>query len=263
MSRRSRRVAALVPLLVLAGALPAAAQSPSPVAASPVPAPVLTFGPLVTLPPVTIAADRLAGIPQDGYVLGDPAAPVTIEAWEDFQCPYCLRWTAQVEPQLIDAYVRPGIAKLVYRPLSFIGEESRWAAVAADLAAEQDRFWLFHDQLYSNQLGENIGSYSLDRLVTMAQNAGLDMGPWLDGMQLDQARARYAALDAASRADAGALGINATPSIVVNGSLVEVPDFESISAAVAEAVGVAGSSPATSPAAPAIPSTGPSASPAS
>ncbi|MFN8621478.1 MAG: thioredoxin domain-containing protein [Chloroflexota bacterium] len=257
-SRASRRLAAapaaLAGVLLLLGAapgLPAAAQSPEPT-------PSLTFAPLVTLPPVQAVPDALAGIPQSGYTLGDPNAPVTIEAWEDFQCPYCLRWTVQIEPQVIEAFVKPGLAKLTYRPLAFIGEESRWAAVAGDLAAEQDRFWTFQQQLFGNQLGENIGSFGLERLITAAENAGLDMKPFLDGLQLDQARERFAALMAKSNPDASALGINATPTITVNGVVVETPDFGSISSAVAAALSPAiGGSPAASPAAPAIPSASP------
>jgi protein-disulfide isomerase len=210
----------------------------------------------VTLPPVQPVPDALAGIPQDGYTLGDPGAPVAIEAWEDFQCPYCLRWTVQIEPQVVEAFVRPGLARLTFRPLAFIGEESRWAAVAGDLAAEQDRFWTLQQQLFGNQLGENVGGFGLDRIIAAAGNADLDMAPFLDGLQLDKARARFAAILASSNPDAAALGINATPTVTVNGTIVESPDFGSISAAVAAALtSTAGASPAASPrAVPVVPS---------
>ena len=63
--------------------------------------------------------------------------------------------------------MKSGAARLVFRDLPFLGEESRWAAVAGRLAAQQGRFWLLHDYLFANQLGENTGSYTPERLMTM------------------------------------------------------------------------------------------------
>ena len=248
-------------LLVLVIGLPVAAQSPVPEASmAATPAPTLTFAPLVTLPPIVIPAARDTAGLEDGYAIGSPDAPVTMEVWEDFQCPYCLRWTAQIEPQVMEAFVKPGLVRLTYRPMAFLGEESQCAAVAADIAAEQNRFWPLHDLFFANQRGENVGSFGLDRILEMAQAAGLDMDALTAGLQLDAARARYATLEAASRAGATALGIQATPSVVVNGALLASPDFATISAAVAQALG-AGTSPAASPVA--SPATSPADSPAS
>jgi protein-disulfide isomerase len=229
-------------LLIGAFVLPVGAQSP---AASDAPAPAatptLTFAPLVTLPPVAEPANPTPEELADGYSLGAADAPVQIEVWEDFQCPFCARWTAAVKPALVEQYIRPGVARLTYRPLAFLGEESRWAAVAADLAMEQNRFWALHDRLYANHLGENVGSYSLERILAMAEAAGLDMEPFMDGLTLDKARERFAALEARSRADASLLGINATPSVVVNGRLLESPDYDTIAAAVEAALAEAAS----------------------
>jgi len=138
--------------------------------------------------------------------------------------------------------------RMVYRPLSFLGEESRWAAVAADIAAEQNKFWPLHDLFFANQRGENVGSFSLDRILEMAKAAGMDMDALTAGLQLDAARARYAKIEAASQADAATLGINATPSVVVDGALLASPDFATIAAAVAQAIG-GSASPAASAAA--------------
>lgn len=222
---RVRRGALLAGLLALLVAAPAVAQSPAPT-------PELTFAPLVTLPPLVAPSNVTPTELADGYSLGAADAPVAMEVWEDFQCPYCKRWTEQIKPLVIENLVKTGVVRLTFRPLAFIGEESRWAAVAGDLAAEQGKFWPMHDQLYANQLGENIGTFSLDRILAMAEAAGLDMGPFMDGLVLDAARARFAALQERSGVDAAALGINATPSVTVNGVLLESPDFDSIMAAV-------------------------------
>ena len=84
---------------------------------------------------------------------------MAIEVWEDFQCPFCQRFALQIKPLIVSEYVETGKASLTFRNLAFLGDESHWAAVAADLAAEQDRFWPFHDYLFANLLGENVGSY--------------------------------------------------------------------------------------------------------
>src|SRR5262245_10762869 len=43
---------------------------------------------------------HFAGLPTNGYVLGTPTAPVTIDLYEDFQCPACRNWGATVFPTL-------------------------------------------------------------------------------------------------------------------------------------------------------------------
>jgi protein-disulfide isomerase len=206
------------------------------VAAQEDPEPELTWAPLVTLPP--IAAPTVVS-PVDlasGYTLGDPEAPVAIEVWEDFQCPYCRLFSEQVKPYLVETFVVPGDASLTFRHLAFLGDESHWAAVAADLAAEQDRFWPFHDYLFANQLGENVGSYELDRLLAIGEAAGLDMDAFRAGLVLDAARERFARIEADSRQDAGALGITGTPTIVLDGERLSFGSFDEAIAAIEAAV---------------------------
>jgi protein-disulfide isomerase len=209
------------------------------VAAQETPEPELTWAPLVTLPPIAaptvVSPVELAS----GYTLGDLDAPVSIEVWEDFQCPYCRFFAEQVKPYLVENFVVPGDASLTFRHLAFLGEESHWAAVAADLAAEQDLFWPFHDYLFANQLGENVGSYELDRLLAIGEAAGLDMGTFRAGLVLDAARERFARIEADSRQDAGALGITGTPTLVLDGERLSFGSFEEAIAAIEAAVAAA------------------------
>jgi protein-disulfide isomerase len=198
--------------------------------------PELTWAPLVTLPPIAQPPITTPIEQADGFRLGAADAPVAIEVWEDFQCPFCQRFAFQIKPEIVARFVDTGQASLTFRQLPFLGDESHWAAVAASLAAEQDRFWLFHDYLFANLLGENVGSYSLDRLLTMGEAAGLDMEAFRRGLVLDRARARFAEIEAEARADASALGISATPTVTVDGVPLQSPDVETISEAVAAAL---------------------------
>lgn len=218
-------------LLAVSGAAATGAQD--------APEPELTWAPLVTLPPVVAPSVVSPAELSDGYTLGDPDAPVAIEVWEDFQCPFCQRFALQVKPLIVSEYVETGKASLTFRNLAFLGDESHWAAVAADLAAEQDGFWPFHDYLFANLLGENVGSYDLDRLLAMGEAAGLDMDAFRAGLVLDQARERFSRIEADARQDAGALGISSTPSLVLDGKLLEFQSFDEAIAAIETAVAAA------------------------
>jgi protein-disulfide isomerase len=251
-SRSTSRAAALIVALLLpvtpgAGSL-AAAPSASPVtppapATSGAPLPDLTMAPLVTLPPVrpSMLADH--GMATEGYAIGDPDAPVLIEVFADFQCPYCQRFALLIAPELLETWVRPGHARLAFRDFAFLGEESRWAAVAARLAAQQDRFWPFHDLLYSNLLGENVGSYTPDRLLVMGQMAGLDMDTFIAGLQVPAARELWTEIEGEVRQASEVLGVDATPTVFVDGTRVSSPDALAVGAAVQAALDAAGSSP--------------------
>ena len=119
----------------------------------------------------------------------------------------------------------------------------------SDLAAEQNRFWAFHSIAFANQLGENIGTYSLDRLLEMARLAGLDMDAVTEGLMLDAARARFAALSGEVTAAAVALGITSTPTAVVNGVVLPSADWETLVAAIDAVLAAAdGAAPSPSPA---------------
>jgi protein-disulfide isomerase len=194
--------------------------------------PELTWAPLVTPPPLQEPPIWSPAELGDGFALGSPDAPVTIEVWEDFQCPFCQRFTFGVEPAIVEQYVETGDARLVFRNLAFLGDESHWAAVASSLAADQNKFWPFHDYLFANLLGENVGSYNLDRLQEMGEASGLDMEAFRSGLTLDNARERFAEIQAEASRDASALGINSTPTVTVNGVPLQSPDFEAVAAAV-------------------------------
>ena len=123
-----------------------------------------------TNPPVTTVPP---GITQNGQTRGDPAAPVTIDEWADFQCPACGVFSRQTEPQIISTYVAKGQVKIVFHNFAFLGAESNWAAEAALCAGEQGKFFEFHDRLFASQAGENKGAFAKDKLKKMGTDLGL------------------------------------------------------------------------------------------
>lgn len=235
-ARRNRGRGRSAKLMGVAAALLLVAASWASVAAQDGTEPELTWAPLVTLPPVAAPPVFTPTEFADGFALGHPDAAVTVEVWEDFQCPFCQRFTFTVEPSIVEQYVQRGDVRLVFRNLAFLGDESHWAAVAASLAAEQDLFWPFHDYLFANLHGENVGSYDLERLLAIGELAGLDMAAYKQGLTLANARERFAQIQAEAQAGATAHGINSTPSVTVNGVRLQSPDYESVRVAIDDAL---------------------------
>lgn len=120
--------------------------------------------------------------------MGDPDAPILIEEFSDFQCPYCRKFHEDTEPLLRQYYIDPGKVRFVYRSMGNFSSdniaraynrpaktESQDAALAVYCAGEQNKFWEMHAYLFANNMdGEDIGAYSDKRIKRIAQKAGLD-----------------------------------------------------------------------------------------
>ena len=119
--------------------------------------------------------------------------------------------------QLEETYASTGDVRFEYKHLAFLGPESIRAAEASECASEQERFWPYHDTLFLNQRGENMGAFNDEALRAFASGIGLDEAEFdscLDsGRYLDEIEA--------SRAEANSLGISSTPTTVINGQIVD------------------------------------------
>ena len=96
--------------------------------------------------PVRISLD-------DDPIRGDPNAPITIVEFSDFQCPFCARFHVQTLPSLLEEYIADGKVNLVYRdfPIQSIHPNALPAAVAAECADDQGKYWEYHDMLFEKQ----------------------------------------------------------------------------------------------------------------
>jgi protein-disulfide isomerase len=108
------------------------------------------------------------------------------------------------------------LVRIGYWHFAFLGNESQWAGEASECAAEQDAFWQYQDFLFDNQAGENRGAFNQDNLKRFAQQLGLDTQAFnecLDsGKYADQVQAETKA--------AQQLGVQSTPSFLINGQPV-------------------------------------------
>jgi protein-disulfide isomerase len=163
-----------------------------------------------------------------GNTLGDANAPVTMEVYADFQCPICGQFDRGTLQQIEDKYVKTGKVKIVFNHFAFIGDESTRAAEASECANAQGKFWEYADTLFNNQAGENQGAFSDANLEKFAQQVGLDMTQYRTCMQNNT----YLSKVQASTQNGTARGVNATPTIFINGQVVRgaitLAQFESI-----------------------------------
>lgn len=143
---------------------------------------------------------------------GDAGAPIIITEYSDYQCPYCKRFADETEKQLVETYVASGQVRFVYRSFGlFIGQESQDAAEATYCAADQEKFWDFHDILFANHTGENVGDYTNSKLQAFAKALGLDMNAFNSCLN----SGKYADMVTQDGIDGQAAGITATPSFVL------------------------------------------------
>lgn len=147
----------------------------------------------------------------DDPFLGNANAKLTVVEFGDYQCPFCGRFFKDTEPQLKKDYVDTGKIKFVFKNLAFLGKESTDAANAALCAKEQNKFWEYHDQIYSSQSGENQGTFSIDNLKKFATDLGLNSSRF--NQCLDSQK--YNAQVLADTAEANKNGFQSTPSTAV------------------------------------------------
>lgn len=161
-----------------------------------------------------VAAAQLTSRPMaDDNSMGDLNAPIKIEEFSDYQCPYCQKFYLETESQLVEAYISTGKVYFSYRSFGeFIGPESRAAAEAAYCAGEQYKYWEYHDILFANHTGENVGNYTDRRLVAFAETIGLDMGAFQSCFN----SGRYSDRVSQDYIDGSAAGVQATPSFVIS-----------------------------------------------
>jgi protein-disulfide isomerase len=194
--------------------------------------------PSITTTPIAITP--ISRPQANGLAMGNPAAPVRIDIWEDFQCPRCAEFSRDVETRLMDTYIAPGTVYYVFHQYPFIdknigGKESKQSANASMCANEQNRFWDYHDMLYANWAGEGKGGFSDNRLTTFAETLGLDLKAFNSCFKANRYKSQ---IDQDYQAGFSK-GVSGTPSIFVNDKEVTpgfVPTYDQMVQAIEEAL---------------------------
>jgi protein-disulfide isomerase len=154
----------------------------------------------------------------DDPSLGPDNAPVTIVEFSDFECPYCRQWQQEVWPQIEAAY--NGKVRLIFRdfPLTQIHTNAMSAAIAANCAAEQNKYWEYHDLLYK-------GDIELSSLAYEAFATQLNMD--INSFKQCQQRPDIQTEIQQDLEFAEMIGVEGTPTFFINGyRLVGAQPFE-------------------------------------
>ena len=178
--------------------------------------------------------ELVGGIPQLGDRLGSDDAPITIDVFNDIQCTRCADYQREVIDPLINDYVRPGDAQMIFRHYPLGGKPVTLGGVAAEAAGQQDRQWQFIEVFVRNldQVpAEGVTQEFLNEIA--AATPKLEVTEWEQAMQGDEAeQAATAGNDLGTK-----LKIPADPAVVVTGAsgseeLDDAPGIDDIEAAI-------------------------------
>jgi Protein-disulfide isomerase len=166
-------------------------------------------------------------------MIGDPDAPATIVAFEDFKCPVCKAFEDDAYPQIINELVQTGQAKMYFMNFQFIGPDSTTAGIAGECAYRQDEaaFWDYKTYIYRAQGPESEEWATPQLLVDLAR----ENVPALDADELanciDERRHEDTVVEDYEIGQQA--GVSGTPSLFVNGQKLESWDYATVQAAVA------------------------------
>ncbi|MGR8940827.1 MAG: DsbA family protein [Gammaproteobacteria bacterium] len=153
------------------------------------------------------------GFTEQGYPYrGDPKAPVVIEEYSDYLCPYCGRHAGQTLPALVEKYITTGKVKYVFHdfPIAALHPTAAEGHAAARCAGEQSAasFWKLHDALFSQQKAWKEAKDQGKFITQTAKDAGVDMKAY----QACMASGRGKSAVEKSVAEGKALGFTGTPT---------------------------------------------------
>ena len=151
-----------------------------------------------------------------GTFKGSPDAPITIIEYSDFQCHFCQSFARTTERELDTAYIQTGKVRMEYRHFVVFDQESVQAALASECAAEQDRFWPYHDMLMSTEPDPRVRDLTGGKLKDLARALGLNRDKFdscLDSQKYKDKVDR-------DTEEGRAVGVEATPSFIISGKRI-------------------------------------------
>ncbi|MFZ1395852.1 MAG: thioredoxin domain-containing protein [Candidatus Promineifilaceae bacterium] len=174
--------------------------------------------------PVVNVADGSVELDADGIEVGftaegrpyrgNPNAPVVIEEFSDYQCPFCSRFVAQTFPSINDNQIANGEVLLVFYdfPLN-IHPQAEIAANAARCAGEQGAlaYWEMHDLLFAN-----ISEWGNNQATTFFASYGEAIGLEMDAFSICLEENKYIAEVRADYQLGLSRGVSSTPSFFIN-----------------------------------------------
>ncbi|MCR9213523.1 MAG: DsbA family protein [Proteobacteria bacterium] len=143
----------------------------------------------------------------NSFVAGNPDGDITIVEFFDYRCGYCKRSF----PDLMKTVEEDGNIRLVLKEFPILGDESVLASRAAIASMAQDKYMDFHTKLM-----ETRGSFSLDRLLSLAEEYGLDKVK----LEADMNSEKTDGIIRDNYAVARELGVTGTPAFIIGNTFV-------------------------------------------
>jgi protein-disulfide isomerase len=181
---------------------------------------ILTF--LATRPSqVATAVDPNAPpVTSEGYVLGSPDAPVEVLQFADFECPQCAYFALVTEPDIVNRMINTGEIRMRFIdfPITELHPNAWDAHRAAACAAEQERFWQMHHQIFAAQdRWDARATRNPNRLFKQIARTV----PGMDGRRFDECvdSRRTHSIVAAHQAIGQRYGVGGTPTFVIGSQM--------------------------------------------
>ena len=163
-----------------------------------------------------VLADQLAKAdPNDPMAFGDIDAPLTVIEWTDYRCPFCAKFTNDTMPVLLQEYVDKGLVRYEVRDVSFFGDDSTAAAIAARAAGNQGKFAEYFHAIYAAAPQSGHPDMPREKLIGFAEQVGV---PDIAQFTADLDDPALAEAVATSTTEAQQLGVSAVPFFVVGGT---------------------------------------------
>jgi protein-disulfide isomerase len=112
---------------------------------------------------------------ENASALGDSKAKITLVEFGDYQCQDCAKFHNETRSQIMRDYVDTGVIKYLFKDfiindITYVNNASTLASRASYCAADQGKYWQYHDELYNNSQGENTGWITNESLKQFAKN---------------------------------------------------------------------------------------------
>lgn len=169
--------------------------------------------------------------------LGDKSAKVHVVEFGDYKCPFCAGFNRSVVPMLKENYIDTNQIQFHFMDYAFLGEDSFYIAEFAETVRQElgeDIYWKFHDLVYENQGNEteiwgteDYLSYLLSKIVDEEEVQQV-----VKAVQQE----KYKEYIEKEQEMAQKLNITYTPSILIDGELVELESEEQFKQLIEEAV---------------------------
>ena len=165
-----------------------------------------------------IAPPPPGGAKPEGYVLGNPSAPVHILEFADFECPSCARFSVLTEADVRKRIVDAGLASFTFYDFPLPQHKNSLSAHnAAACAGEQGKFWEMHDRIFNEQ--DRWNTEATDDPMSLMHDYAVAVGVSVPQWEQCFNSRKYQYKIDANQAEGARRNVNSTPSFIIGDKL--------------------------------------------